>query len=51
MAGIVERNGSYRITVYYGFDNDGKRKRYTTTFTPDSGLTPKKRLKAAEDFA
>lgn len=51
MAGIVERNGSYRITVYSGFDSDGKRKRHTTTFTPDSSLTPRKRQKAAEEFA
>lgn len=51
MAGIVERNGSYRITVYSGFDGEGKRKRVTTTFTPDPSLTPRKRQKAAEDFA
>lgn len=51
MAGIVERNGSYRITVYNGYDNEGKRKRVTTTFTPEPGLTPRKRQKAAEEFA
>lgn len=51
MAGIVERNGSYRITVYHGFDENGKRKRITTTFTPESGLTPRKKQKAAEEFA
>lgn len=51
MAGIVERNGSYRITVYSGFDGEGKRKRVTTTFIPDANLTPRKRQKAAEEFA
>lgn len=51
MAGIVERNGSYRITVYNGFDSNGKRKRHTTTFTPDSNLTTRKKQKAAEEFA
>ena len=51
MAGIVERNGSFRITVYYGLDENGNRKRYTTTFTPDGGLTPKKKRKAAEEYA
>lgn len=51
MASIVERNGSYRITIYCGFDKDGRHKRYTTTFTPESGLTPKRRLRAAEEFA
>lgn len=51
MAGIVERNGSFRITVYSGFDADGKRIRKTTTFTPEPGLTPRKRQKAAEEFA
>lgn len=51
MASIVERNGSFRITVYNGFDRNGNRKRETTTFTPDPGLTPKKRRKAAENFA
>lgn len=51
MASIVERNGNFRITVYNGFDSNGNRKRVTTTFTPEPGLTPKKRKKAAEDFA
>lgn len=51
MAGIVERNGSFRITVYHGFDDKGNRKRYTTTFTPEQNLTPKKKIKAAEEYA
>lgn len=51
MAGIVERNGSFRITVYSGFDKDGKRKRFTTTFTPEAGLTPRRKQKAVEEFA
>lgn len=51
MAGIVERNGSFRITVYNGFDENGRRKRVTTTFTPEPSLTPRKKQKAAEEFA
>ena len=51
MAGIVERNGSFRITVYKGVDADGKRKRETITFTPEPGLTPRKQRKAAVEFA
>lgn len=51
MAGIVERNGSFRITVYNGFDKDGKRKRFTATFTPEPGLTPRRKQKAVEEFA
>lgn len=51
MASIEERNGSYRIIVSCGRDIYGKKKRETTTFIPDPGLTPKKRQKAAEEFA
>lgn len=51
MASIVERNGSYRITVSCGLDYKGNRRRETTTYTPDPSLTPKKRKKAAEEFA
>lgn len=51
MASIRERNGSYQITVSCGRDIYGKKLRETTTFTPDPGLTPKKREKAVEEFA
>lgn len=51
MASIRERNGSYQITVSTGRDIYGKKLRETITFTPDPGLTPKKRQKAVEEFA
>lgn len=51
MASIEERNGSYRITVSCGRDIYGKKIREKATFTPDPGLTPKKRQKAVEEFA
>ncbi len=51
MATIKERNGSYQITVSCGYDIYGKHLRETATFTPDPGLTPRKRQKAVEDFA
>ena len=51
MASIVERNGSFRITISHGTDVYGKRIRETFTYTPDPGLTPKKQRKAAEEEA
>lgn len=51
MAGIRERNGSYQITVSCGYDIKGKKLLETTTYTPDPGLTPKKREKAVQEFA
>lgn len=51
MASIRERNGSYQITVSCGRDIYGKKLRESATFTPDPGLTPKKREKAVEEFA
>lgn len=51
MATIEERNGSYRITVSCGTDIYGKKIRQRITFTPEPGLTPKKRQKAVEEFA
>lgn len=51
MAAIEERNGSYRITVSCGTDIYGKKIRQRITFTPEPGLTPKKRQKAVEEFA
>lgn len=51
MATIRERNGTYQISVYSGFDATGRRKRETTTFIPPADLTPKKREKAVQAFA
>lgn len=51
MASIIERNGSFRITVSKGFDIFGKRLRETFTYTPDPSLTPKKQRRAAEEYA
>lgn len=51
MATIKERNGSYQITVSCGYDIHGKHLRETATFTPEPGLTPKRRQKAVEEFA
>lgn len=51
MATIEERNGSYRITVSCGTDIFGKKIRHRATFTPEPGLTQKKRQKAVEEFA
>lgn len=51
MASITERNGSYQIIVSVGRDIYGKKIRETTTFTPDPGLTPKKKQKTVEEFA
>ena len=51
MASIEERNGSYRVVVSCGRDIYGKKLREKATFTPDPGLTPKKRQKAVEEFA
>lgn len=51
MASIVERNGSFRITISHGTDVYGKRIRETFTYTPDPSFTPKKQRKAAEEEA
>ena len=48
MATIRERNGTYQITVYSGFDLNGRRKRETTTFTPPKELSPKKKEKVVQ---
>jgi len=55
MASIKKIEGktgtSYKITVSCGYDIHGKKLLETTTFVPDSSLTPKKAEKAAQDFA
>lgn len=51
MASIKERKGTYQITVSMGRDVYGKQILKYTSFTPDKGLTPRKRQKAVEAFA
>ena len=51
MASIKERNGTFQITVSMGRDVYGKQILKYTSFTPDKGLTPRKRQKAVEAFA
>lgn len=52
MASIKERsNGTYQITVSMGRDVFGKQILKYASFTPEAGLTPKKRQKAVEAFA
>ena len=52
MASIKERNnGTYQITVSMGRDVFGKQILKYASFTPEAGLTPKKRKKAVEAFA
>ena len=42
---------TYRITVYAGFDTQGKRIRHRTNFKPTPGMTPKQAEKAAQRAA
>lgn len=51
MAGIKQRGDSYLITVSMGRDVYGKQILKYSSFTPDKGLTPRKRQKAVEAFA
>ena len=51
MASIQKRGDAYSIRVCVGRDVYGKQIWKTTTFTPPTGLTPKKRQKAVEVFA
>ena len=51
MASIVERNGSFRITISHGTDVYGKRIRETFTYAPNPNLTPRKQRRAAEEEA
>ena len=51
MASIKERNGTYQITVSMGRDVYGKQILKYANYTPEQGLTPKKRQKAVEAFA
>ena len=48
----VGKNGTtYRITVYAGFDTQGKRIRHRMTWKPSSGMTPKQTEKAVQRAA
>lgn len=55
MASIEKYNGkdgiTYRITVYAGFDSQGKRIRYRTTYKPAPGMTTRQMEKAAQKAA
>ncbi len=51
MASIKQRGDSYLITVSMGRDIYGKQILKYANFTPEAGLTPKKRQKAVEAFA
>lgn len=55
MATIEKNQGkkgvSYRITVYSGFDSQGKRIRHRTTWKPDDGMTARQQEKAVQKIA
>ena len=55
MATIEKYNGkdglTYRITVYAGFDTQGKRIRHRTSYKPTPGMTPRQIEKAAQRAA
>ena len=55
MASIEQYSGkdglSYRITVYAGFDTQGKRIRHRMTWKPSVGMTPKQTEKAVQRAA
>lgn len=50
MATIKKRKNSYFITVSGGYDLNGKQIRKTSTFNPESNLTPKQEQKALDEF-
>jgi integrase len=50
MASVTKRGNGYRILVSNGYDINGKKIQETTTFIPDSSLTPKQQKKALDDF-
>ena len=55
MASIEKHEGkngiTYRIPVYAGFDNQGKRVRHRTTWKPKPGMTARQMEKAAKQAA
>jgi integrase len=50
MASVKKRGNGYRILVSNGYDVNGKKIQETTTFIPDSTMTPKQQKKALDDF-
>lgn len=50
MATVTRRGDTYRIRVYNGFDANGQRICYSTTFTPTEGKTKKQKEKELELF-
>ena len=51
MASISKRGDSYYIRVFLGFDSDGKRITESTTWKPETKLSPKKEYEAVQHFA
>lgn len=51
MANITQRGNTFRIRVFVGTDNNGKKIMKSTTFTPPKDVTPKKAEKLAQEFA
>lgn len=51
MANIEKRGDTYRITVSHGTDENGKRIRYKTTWTPDPKKTSRQNAAALRKYA
>ena len=51
MASIRKRGETFTITVYMGYDEQGKQRKKTTTFRPPDGVTAGKAEKLAKAFA
>ena len=51
MANIKQRGNTFRIRVFVGTDNNGKKIMKSTTFTPPKDVTPKKAEKLAQEYA
>ena len=51
MATITKRGETFRIKVSLGYDANGKQIVKSTTFTPPTGVTPKKAEKLANEYA
>ena len=51
MANIIKRNGTYRITVSLGYDQDNKQKRISTTYKPDASKSKRAQEREARQFA
>ncbi|MBQ8906588.1 MAG: site-specific integrase [Ruminococcus sp.] len=51
MANINKRGNTYRIRVFVGTDENGKKIIKTTTYVPPRGTTPKKAQRLADEYA